>query len=180
MKELSLHILDLVQNSIHANANEIRISIIEDIEKDLYQINISDNGMGMNNETLKNVLDPFFTTKNKKTGLGIPLLIQHAELTGGDTQIESELNKGTKVIANFIHSSIDRQPMGDITSTLSGLIRSYPQIEFEYKHVVNKSEFSLSTKELKEQLDGLPINSQEVIAFIRELIEGNLNEINAT
>lgn len=180
MKELSLHILDLVQNSIHANANEINISITENMVKDIYQISISDNGSGMDDETLKNILNPFFTTKKKKTGLGIPLLIQHAELTGGSTQIKSELNKGTKVIANFIHSSIDRQPMGDIAGTLCSLIRSYPETEFDYNHVVNKLEFNLSTKELKAQLDGVPINSPEVIAFIHELIKGNLKEIGAT
>lgn len=180
MKELSLHILDLVQNSVHAKADTIAISIYESSDSDKYEISISDNGCGMNAETLTNILDPFFTTKSKKTGLGIPLLKQHAELTGGDINIKSEINTGTKVTAHFIRSSIDRQPLGDITSTLTGLIRSYPNIDFEYQHKVDNESFTFSTKEMKAELDGIPLQSAEIIGFIAELIEGNLKEINAT
>lgn len=180
MKELSLHILDLVQNSVHANAKNISISIFEDSKADSYEISISDNGCGMTKDTLSHILDPFFTTKSKKTGLGIPLLKQHAELTGGDISIESTVNKGTKVNARFVRSSIDRQPLGDIVSTITGLIRSYSEIDFEYKHKVDNKDFTFSTKEIKIELDGIPLQSGEIIGFISEMIKDNLKEINAT
>lgn len=177
MKELSLHILDLVQNSVHAKADEICIEILERSKEDSYQICIRDNGSGMDAETLKNILNPFFTTKRKKTGLGIPLLTQHAELTGGEVTIDSEVGKGTGVIAKFVRSSIDRQPLGDMAGTMTGLIRSYPGINFEYIHVIDEKKFTFSTREITEELDGVPLQSAEVIGFIKELIVGNLTEM---
>jgi anti-sigma regulatory factor (Ser/Thr protein kinase) len=177
MKELSLHILDLVQNSIHANASLIRISIDESTIEDTYSIEISDNGSGMNEQTIKKVLDPFFTTKNKKTGLGIPLLKQHAELTDGKFNIETELDKGTKVTAVFGHSHFDRQPLGDITGTITGLIRSYPEIDFEYKHKVNTSKFTFGTRDIREELEGISLASPEIINFIKEMLTENIREL---
>lgn len=180
MKELSLHILDIVQNSVHAEASEICIDIAESTENDSYEISISDDGCGMTEETLENVLNPFFTTKSKKTGLGIPLFKQHAELTGGSLHINSQLNKGTTVTARFTRSSIDRQPLGDISSTLTSLIRSYPDIEFEYTHLVDDNEFAFSTEEMKEELDGVSLQSPEIIGFISELISGNIDALGAS
>ena len=180
MKEISLHILDIVQNSVQANATEIEISIEESSQMDLYTVTIIDNGDGMSCETINRVLDPFFTTKNKKTGLGIPLLKQHAELTGGKLEIESTLNVGTTVRTNFIRSNIDRQPLGEIESTLSGIFRSFPNADFSYTHKVDNKEFFISTKEIKNELDGVSITSHEVISFIKELILENITEIGAT
>jgi hypothetical protein len=179
MKELSLHVLDLVQNSIQANATDISIGIEENSLNDSYEIIINDNGSGMDENTRKQVLDPFFTTKNKKTGLGIPLLKQHAELTGGRIFIQTKIGKGTRIQAVFVRSHIDRQPLGDITGTLISLIRSYTDIDFEYTHKVNQIGFTFSTKEVKQELEGISIASGEVIAFISELIKENLTELNS-
>lgn len=178
MKELSLHILDLIQNSIQAKATIISISIEEDSKQDTYTICINDNGSGMNEETKKQILNPFFTTKNKKTGLGIPLLKQHAELTGGSIEIKTSLGKGTSVKAVFGLNHFDRQPLGDITGTLTGLIRSYPDLDFEYTHTKDKKEFTFSTTEIKNELEGLSIASGEVINFIKEMIDSNLKTLN--
>jgi hypothetical protein len=177
MKELSLHILDLVQNSVQAKAKNIEIVITEDYSMNLFSISIKDDGTGMNKETMQQILDPFFTTKNKKTGLGIPLLKQHAELTGGNIEIESIKDSGTKVTATFGHSHFDRQPLGDLTGTLIGLIRSYPDLDIYYKHEIEKREFEFSTKEIKQELKGISIASSEIIEFIKEMIQSNLNDI---
>lgn len=177
MKELSLHILDIVQNSLHAGASEISISVVEDFRKNLLSIQIGDNGKGIPEDKLMNLLDPFFTTKKKKTGLGIPMLKQHAEMAGGDLQVESKVGKGTILTATFQHDNLDRQPMGDLTGTIIGLIRANPEICWKYKHRVNEREFLLDTNEIKAELDDVPINSREVLNFIEEFIRDNLNEL---
>ncbi len=178
MKELSLHILDLVQNSIQANANSICISINENTETDLFSITITDNGKGMDTKTLELILDPFFTTKGKKTGLGIPLLKQHAELTGGSVSIESQPGQGTKVSARFGYSHIDRQPMGDIIGTIISIVRAYPDIDLEYLHSINNKQISFKTKEIKTELDGVPITTPEVLTFIKEMLNEQLSATN--
>lgn len=177
MQELSLHILDIVQNSIQADAKHIEINVEENSVKNLYLIRICDNGKGIDKETLQKVLNPFYTSKAKKTGLGIPLLKQHAELAGGNLHIESELGSGTTVTATFKHNNIDRQPMGDIASTLCGLIRSYPAIRFKYKHKIESNEFYFDTEEIKAQLEEVSIETPEIIRFIKELITSNIEEL---
>jgi signal transduction histidine kinase len=179
MKDLSLHILDIVQNSIDAKATQISISIVEDTFKDTYTIVMTDNGVGMSNEELGQVVDPFYTTKIKKTGLGIPLLKQHTEMTGGNLSIQPGVKNGLVVCAQFGRSHIDRQPTGAIASTLTAIIRANPTLEISYQHKVDAKEFSLSTKTIKKELRGVSIASMEVINFLKELIEENLKEIEA-
>jgi hypothetical protein len=177
MKELSLHILDIVQNSLHAGATEISVLVSEDVESNLYSIAIKDNGKGIPKETLDNLLDPFYTTKNKKTGLGIPLLKQHAEMTGGNLWIESKVGTGTTISANFQHNHLDRQPMGDIAATISGIVRANPDIRIIYQHEVDDKVFTFDTNAIKAEIEDLPINSREVLNFIEEFIRDNLNEL---
>lgn len=177
MTELALHILDLVQNSVNAGANAVQINIIENTISNKLEIKIKDNGKGMDFETISKVDDPFYTTGHKKTGLGIPLIKQQAEITGGKLEIQSIPGKGTTLYAVFSHNHIDRQPLGDIASTIVSLIRAYPEIEFIYKHTYNNKNFTLDTCELKAELQEVPINSQEIIDFIREMIDENLKDI---
>ena len=177
MKELSLHILDIVQNSLHAGADKIEVEVYENIAKNSFIITIIDNGCGISKEKIVNLLDPFYTTKNKKTGLGIPLLKQHTEMAGGNFSIESKPGTGTQICATFEHNHLDRQPMGDIAKTISGLICANPQIRFIYTHQVNTEKFVLDTDEIKNELEGLSINSKEVVNFIEDYIRENLNAI---
>jgi hypothetical protein len=150
MKEISLHILDIVRNSIHAGANQIAIDITENTKLNTFIIQVTDNGKGMSKELLDKVNDPFFTTSTKKTGLGIPLLQQHAEAAGGSVKIESEQGKTTCVTATFIHDHLDRQPLGNVTATLINLIRSYPDIDFIFNHSFNDRNFRFDTRKLKK------------------------------
>lgn len=174
MKELSLHILDIVQNSIQAGASMVSIDIIESIDKNSYSIQIEDNGKGMNDFEINQVLDPFYTTKHKKTGLGIPLLQQHAIMANGSLQIKSKEGSGTIIKAVFQLNHIDRQPLGKIDKTLASIIRSNPSMDFVYTHQVNSEVFKLDTREIKTELDGVPINSPEVLKFLEEMIRENL------
>lgn len=141
MEDLSLHILDIVENSIAVSASKVEVTICEDIEKDLLTLEIKDNGRGMSEETLKKALDPFFTTKTvRKVGLGLPLLAQAAKESGGDFEIDSKVGEGTRVRATFQYSHPDRKPLGNIAETMKILKVANPDIEFVYKYKKTGSE----------------------------------------
>lgn len=130
-----MHILDIVENSIAVSASKVEVTVTEDLEKDLICVEIKDNGQGMDEETLKRALDPFFTTKSvRRVGLGLPLLAQAARESGGDIEIESRVGEGTRVRATFQHSHPDRKPLGDISETMRILRAGNAGIEFIYKH----------------------------------------------
>ena len=135
MEDLSLHILDIAENAIRAEAKTITIGILEDESKDLLSVCIEDDGRGMDEETVKNVADPFFTTKDgKRVGLGLALLSQAAQQAGGDIEIDSQRGIGTKVTAAFKLSHPDMKPMGDILETLTTLIIGNPSIRFIFDY----------------------------------------------
>lgn len=151
MEDLSLHILDIVENSIRAHAKKIEIKIIEEKKKDLLTIEIIDDGKGMDKKTLKNVLDPFFTTKNtRRVGLGLSLLAQSAGESGGSIKIESKPGQGTKVKAVFGYSHIDRKPLGDVNESLKVLIAANPDINFIYEYQKDNANYYLDTKGIKK------------------------------
>lgn len=178
MKTLALNILDIVQNSVRAKANEISIEITESVLSDLLQIVIIDNGKGISDSMLKNVTDPFVTSRTKRRiGLGLPLLKQHAELAGGNIKIESETEKGTKVTARFELNHIDRQPMGDLTGVLKILIAANPDINFIYCHVTDNGDFRFSSAETKEYLEVDSLSNRSLMNDIGDMIKANLNKI---
>jgi len=179
LQDLSLHILDIVENSIDAGATKIEIMIDEDIEHNQLKIKIKDNGKGMDKETLKKVLDPFYTTKTvRRVGLGLSLFAQTVKEAEGEIEIKSELKKGTAVSANLKYNHIDRKPMGNIIETIMALLATKAQgIDFIYVHRKNKNEFVLNTKEIKTKLDGVMINEPEVLKFLRIQIKNGLKEI---
>jgi len=169
MEDLSLHILDIVENSVAAEADKIEIRISEDKKKDLLSVEVIDNGSGMDEETTKKALDPFYTTKTvRRFGLGLPLLSEAAKAANGSFSIESKKGKGTKIWATFQHSHIDRQPMGDIGQTIITLILGNPEVDLIYVHKKNNQKYSLDTREIKAQLGDIPINSLDGIRMIKE------------
>lgn len=180
MQELSLHILDIVQNSVVANATQITVEVTENPKSDAYIIEIIDNGSGIDAETLTQIADPFYTTRTtRKVGMGIALLKHSAEQTGGTLSIESEEGAGTKIKALFSFGHIDRPIMGDIAGTMTLLIGSYPLIRFIYNHHTPLSDFEFDTKEVKVELEGVPINKPEILRFLKELIKDNLAWVEA-
>lgn len=175
MKDLSLHILDIVQNSIRANGKVIRIDINEDQKKNELVIDIMDNGMGVEKNLINKIRDPFYTTRTtRKTGLGIPLLEQAARQTGGDLLINSKLGRGTHLNVKFVYDHIDRPPLGNISATMINLIGANPEVQFVYSHRINNNIFEFNTEEIKTMLDDIPINHPKILDFIKNML---MNEI---
>ncbi len=172
MKELSLNILDITENSVKAGATLTQISIIE--SGDTLTLTIKDNGCGMSDEILKTVENPFYTTRTtRKVGLGIPLLKMAAEMTGGSVQIVSstaENDHGTTVTAQFFKNHLDFTPLGDIKETVVTLIQGHPDTDFLFTHQTENSEVKLDTRELRTVLEGVPLDTYEVILWIREYL----------
>lgn len=177
MKELSLNILDIAENSVKAKATLVLIHITEDEE--LLTLTIADNGCGMREEILRGVIDPFYTTRTTRSvGLGIPLLKLAAEQTGGDVSItsrhESEFpdDHGTRVVARFHVQHIDFTPMGDIISTVITLIQGHSEIDFEFRHEGKDFSVLLDTRQMREILgDGILLNEPEILAWIAQYLK---------
>ncbi len=182
MKELSLNILDIAENSVRAKASLIEISVTETDET--LEAKISDNGCGMTKEILENVTNPFCTTRTtRKVGLGIPLLKMQAEQTGGSVTIvsrhEGEFpdSHGTVTTALFYKNHLDMTPLGDIIATVVTLIQCNPQLDFLFTHKTVSGEVRLDTRELREILGDVPLNTVEVIMWIKENLTEQYAEI---
>ncbi|MCR5207449.1 MAG: sensor histidine kinase [Eubacterium sp.] len=171
MKELSLNILDVTENSVKAGATLTEI-IIEESD-DTLKLTIRDDGCGMDEGTVKSVTDPFYTTRTtRKVGMGIPLLKLAAEQTDGSFNISSSVGEkhGTEVTAVFNKKHIDFTPLGDVTATLTTLIQGHPDTDFLFRHTVGGNEITLDTREVRAVLDGVPLDTYEVIKWIEEYV----------
>lgn len=178
MKELSLHILDIAQNSISAEADVLRIAIIEDLAADRLTIKIKDDGVGMDEETVTRVTDPFYTTRTtRKVGLGIPLFKAGAEACDGHFAIHSEPGVGTEIEATFRHSHIDRVPLGNMTDTLIAIITADLEMDLIYTHCVGREKFTLNTREIKKILGDVPLDQHDVISWLRSYISEGLDHL---
>ena len=171
MDDISLHILDISENSIRAQATRIEIILTRDAKNDLFRVEVIDDGRGMDPETLAKVRDPFFTTKGKKTGLGIPLLAQAAEQTGGTVSIESAPGTGTRVSITFTWSHVDRPAIGSMADTLLTLIAGHPDLDYVYEEREDGRVFRFDTREIKNDLEGVPINTPEALRAIRGMLK---------
>jgi anti-sigma regulatory factor (Ser/Thr protein kinase) len=181
MLELAAHILDIAENSIRAGAKLVEININENKIKDLLSIEIKDDGSGMTKEEIKKVGDPFYTTKTvRRVGLGIPLLTEAAQRSGGNLKLKSVKGKGTNITATFQLSHLDRQPIGNITTTLVALIAGNSHVDFIYKHRHNDRRFRFDTRRIRKEIDDLPINHPEILKYIRGVITEGLQEIATT
>lgn len=175
MRELSLNILDIVQNSIAAGATLVTVRVEEISAADRLTIAVEDNGKGMTAEQVGRVMDPFYTTRTtRKIGMGIPLFRMAAEMAGGGLRIDSTPGAGTTVCAEFTLSNIDRMPLGDIVDTMITLIRLNPQLDFIYQHTVDGTAFELDTRTLRETLGEVPLNEPGVIGWISEYMAEGL------
>ncbi len=178
MEDLSLHILDIVENSVAAEANKIEIRITEDKKNDLLSVEIIDNGIGMDEETKNKVLDPFYTSKTvRRFGLGLPLLSESAKAANGQLSIESKKGEGTKVKADFQYTHIDRKPLGDMGQTIITLIIGNPEIDLIYVHKKNSHTYILDTRILKAQLKETPLNSLAGIRMIKEDLKKDTGDV---
>lgn len=178
MPELSLNILDVVQNSISAGANLIEIKVITSLSEDKLIITISDNGCGMTKDIVQKVSDPFYTTRTtRNVGLGIPFFSYAAKSTGGTFRIDSVVGEGTTITAIFGLSHIDRMPLGDIAGTIHTLITFNIEIDFIYTYEVNGKSFTLDTRQFREILGDVPFNLPEIALYIKDYLKENQSEI---
>ncbi|PKO17250.1 MAG: ATP-binding protein [Chloroflexi bacterium HGW-Chloroflexi-10] len=178
MKELSLHLLDIAENSVAANASRIQISVSEDLINDRLHIGVIDNGKGMSPEMVQKVVDPFTTSRTtRKVGLGIPLLKAAAEMCNGYLNIQSKLGAGTKIDIEFQRSHIDRMPIGDLAGTFLQLVVGNPQINWDFEYIVDHNRFEFDDLPIKQELEGISLTEPIVLSFIREEIESGINNL---
>jgi hypothetical protein len=174
VEDISLHILDISENSVRADAKTIEIIIVHDTLHDLLRIEVNDDGRGMDAETLAKVQDPFFTTKCKKTGLGIPLLSQAAKQAGGLVTVDSSPGKGTKVSGTFRWSDMDRPAIGNMTDTVLTLIAGHPYLDVLYEVREGDRVFRFDTRQIRNDLEDVPINTPAVLDAIRGMLKEQL------
>lgn len=173
-----MHIMDIIQNSVRAEASLVELKITESMKQDLFSISIKDNGFGMSEEMLAKAIDPFFTTRTtRKVGLGLSLLKQNAEMTGGRMEISSKEGVGTELEVIFSHKHLDRPTLGDIAGTMVLLVGANPEMDFIYTHITDEGEYVFDTKEVKEVLDGMPVSDANIMQYLKEMIKENLNTI---
>ena len=168
MEDLSLHILDIAENSLNAGARQIGITIREDLGKDLLTIEVVDDGRGMEEHEAQRATDPFYTTRTtRRVGLGLGLLLQAAHAANGDLDISATPGKGMTVRATFQLSHLDRKPLGNMAETITVLIAGRPDVDFTYRHERNGWSLWFSTQELKSRLGEVPLNDPETLSFVR-------------
>ena len=171
MRELSLNILDITENSVSAGASLIEIDVLEDTPEKTLSVIIRDNGRGMSEEMVRNVRDPFCTTRTtRKVGMGIPLFKMAAEMTGGHLELSSQLGVGTEIAAHFKTDSIDFTPLGDIDATILTLITMHEDIDFIYRFKIDENEFVLKTSDLKAILGEVSFNDIDVRMWLKDYI----------
>ncbi len=184
MRELSLHLLDIAENSVAAQASAIRIHVCEDLPDDRLLLSISDDGRGMDPATVARIVDPFVTSRtNRKVGLGIPLLKAAAEGCNGWLHIQSKPGEGTCLEVEFQRSHIDRMPLGDLPATFLSLIVAHPEIhwQLEYHAILGygspTASFSFDDQPVKEILGEIPLCDPHVLSYLRETLGEGISEI---
>lgn len=179
MFELSLHILDLVQNSISAGATLVVIEILVDTGRDIMTITIKDDGCGMDEALLARVTSPFATTRTtRKVGLGVPMFKQCAEMCGGTFAIHSTVGVGTELIATFGNSHVDRPPLGDIAATMQSLVLGAPdKPDFALRYALDGREFTFDTREIRQALSGVSLGEPAVLSWIKDALDEGIQEV---
>ncbi len=178
LRELSLHILDIAENSVQAGAKTVEIEVLEDTKQDRLKILVKDNGRGMTQEKMEKLSDPFVTSRTtRKVGLGIPFLKAAAEACNGHLQIESAIGKGTEVEVEFQRSHIDRMPLGDLAGTFLNLLIGYPDVNWIFNYRKDEKVFYLNDQELKKELSGIPLSDATVLSFLRKTIDDGISVV---
>ena len=178
MEDLSLHILDLVENAIAAKAQKIGIWIREEPDEDRLVVEIRDDGIGMDEEVRRKAIDPFFTTRSsRRVGLGLSLMAQAAQEAEGRLTIESEPGKGTKVTATFRYSHIDRKPLGQMIETMTTLLLGNPELIIIYTHEKEGRSYVMDSEALKERFEHRPLTDPEVIHWLKKNLKEGLAQI---
>ena len=176
MHEISLHILDLVENATGAGASKVEVAVEEDSHCDELRLRIADNGKGMDEALVARVTDPFVTSRTtRKVGLGLPLMDMTTRLCGGNLRIESIVGQGTTVKASWQLSHLDRPPLGNIAATIKAILVMNPDILFQYRHNVGERLFALDSGDIRAALGDLPLTRPEVLDWLDQYLKENLS-----
>ena len=168
MRELSLHILDLIENSARSGASMILITLVEDERKDILEIVVEDDGPGLS-VSPEAALDPFYTTKEGKgTGLGLSLFRSAAEQAGGCLKLRESVLGGLAVEATMQLSHVDRAPLGDIAATVSSVACTDPEVDLCCKLRVGEQECIVRVSDIAKEL---PIGARSGLAVARRVSE---------
>ena len=186
MREIALHLLDIAENSVTADAENITLTVCEDLQGDRLTASVVDDGKGMSAEMTARVVDPFTTSRTtRKVGLGIPLFKEAAESCNGNLVINSEIGKGTSLDVKFQYSHIDRMPLGDLATTMLTLFVAYPKIHwvFDYEAIpsngMQEEKFVFDSQPVMADLGDIPLTEPVVLTFIREYIESGIARVQA-
>ena len=176
MHELSLHVLDLVENSTGAGADKVAVTVEENSSQDELRIRIEDNGKGMDDKMVATVVDPFVTTRTtRKVGLGLPLMDMTTRMCGGNLRIASTVGVGTTVEATWRLGHLDRPPLGNMAATLKTILVMNPDLHFQYSHKVDERSFLLDSGEIRLALGDLPLTQPEVLEWLDGYLKENLS-----
>ena len=178
MRELALHLLDIAENSVAAEAGDITIAVEEDTKKDRLKLSVNDNGKGMDEEMVARVTDPFVTSRTtRKVGLGIPLLKAAAEACNGYLRINSAVGQGTRLEVEFQRSHIDRMPLGDLAGTCFELLVGWPQIHWVFRYACNGSEFVFDDAPIKKELGDVSLTEPSILTYLRESLQEGIDSM---
>ena len=178
MRELADNIMDIAQNSISAGASLTEVHVTVSHQEDRITFVFRDNGCGMSEEMVQTVMEPFTTSrKTRKVGLGLPLLKQTAEMTGGAMDIQSTVGVGTVVTATFGLGHIDRPPMGDVAGAWFSLVVMNPEKDFLFTYDYDGNVFTFDTREVREAVAPIPLNQMEISAWIKDCISTEIKEL---
>ncbi len=178
MRELALHLLDIAENSISANAKTVKVTIEENYVTDRLRMMVEDDGRGMSAEMVAQVTDPFFTSRTtRKVGMGLPLLKAAAEACNGSLKVTSEVGKGTRVEVEFQHSHIDRMPLGSVVDTMLTLVVGSPEVHWIFRYQVDSEMFEFDDQPFKEELGDIPLSEGAVLGFLREHLQSGVASV---
>ncbi len=178
MRELSLHIMDIVENSVAAGAKQVFISVSEDTAGNRLRISVKDDGRGIPEDRLDQVLDPFYTTRTtRRVGLGLSLFREASRRCEGEFTLRSTEGQGTEVSASFRRDHLDLAPLGDMATSVAGLIMGNSEVDFIYTHEKDGRVFRIDTLELRRALEDVPITHPEVIKTVKDSIRESLQEL---
>lgn len=178
MEDLSLHILDIAENSVAAGASRLSIAVNENERRDILTIIVSDDGRGMSPEEMERALDPFYTTKGKATGLGLPFLAMAAEQSGGRLRLASTPGAGTRVVARFRHGHVDRPPLTKMAETVMMLVFGHPEVAIRFRQRRNGRDFRFDSRRFVAPGGGTAV-SASAVAAVREALANGLRSIGA-
>lgn len=177
MRELALHLLDIAHNSVSAHAKNITIIVEEDSRADRLHCAVIDDGVGMDAAMVKQVADPFVTSRTTRSvGLGIPLLKAAAEASEGNLTIQSTPGKGTRIDVEFQRSHIDRMPLGDLAETMLTLVVGCPEVHWVLIYRVDDQVYEFDDALIKQELAGIPLTEPSILAYIRHELESGVKQ----